>query len=154
MQQRLPGWIHKLSRAYWKLKKPRTLGARAIVLDETGQKVLLVEHTYISGFYLPGGGVNKFEAPEAAVARELREELGFTVTSCKLFGVYSNFSESKSDTVILLRCTGSITENVKSNEIASFGFFDMHALPENTSPGTRRRIQEYLNGKTGVIGQW
>ena len=154
MQKGLPGLIHKLSRAYWKLKKPRTLGVRAMVLDETGQKVLLVEHTYISGFYLPGGGVNKFEAPETAIARELREELGFTVTHCALFGVYSNFSECKSDTVIVLRCTGSITENVESNEIASFGFFDMRDLPKDTSPGTRRRIQEYLAGETGAIGQW
>lgn len=147
-------FLNRLARAYWKLVKPRTLGVRAIILDESGENVLLVRHTYTGGLYLPGGGVKKFEKPEDAIARELKEELGYAVTGCDLFGVYSNFTESKSDTVIVVTCTGQITENIKSNEIESFGFFDIHDLPKETSPGTRKRIGEYVSGKSCILSTW
>lgn len=147
-------FINKLSRAYWKLVKPRTLGVRAIILDESKENVLLVKHTYIGGLYLPGGGVKKFEEPERAIARELEEELGYSVVDCELFGVYSNFTESKSDTVIVMTCTGSITKNIKSKEIESFGFYNIHDLPKETSPGTRKRIDEYVSGRSCIISKW
>lgn len=146
--------LHKLARLYWKLVKPRTLGVRAIILDENKVNVLLVKHTYIDGLYLPGGGVKKFEEPEKAIARELKEELGFEVIDCDLFGVYSNFTESKSDTVIIVICTGCITKNIKSSEIESFGFFNIYDLPKETSLGTRKRIDEYLSEKSCVISKW
>ena len=146
--------VHKLKKAYWKIVKPQTLGVRAIILDESKEKVLLVRHTYIKGLYLPGGGVKKFETPESAIMRELKEEIGFIVKSCELFGVYSNYSEFKSDTVIVLICTGNMMGNTVSKEIQSFGFFDVFDLPDDVSPGTRRRIDEYLSGGLSVITKW
>ena len=50
-------FYHRLSKLYWKIKKPRTLGVRAMIFDEKKGKLLLVKHTYIDGWFLPGGGV-------------------------------------------------------------------------------------------------
>ena len=37
-------------------QRPMTLGVRGLVID-ADNRVLLVRHTYLPGFYLPGGGV-------------------------------------------------------------------------------------------------
>ena len=44
----------------------------ALALVEQGGKVVLVRHSYATGWHLPGGGVKRGEPPEQAVLRELR----------------------------------------------------------------------------------
>jgi hypothetical protein len=58
-----------------RLTRGKTLGVRAVAVDGDG-RVLLVRHTYLAGWWLPGGGVDKGETTQAAVVRELREEAG------------------------------------------------------------------------------
>lgn len=56
-------------------------------------KILLIERGVepFRGFWaLPGGYVEWDEAVEDAVKREVLEEIGLTVTSLKLIGVYSD----------------------------------------------------------------
>ncbi len=57
-----------------------TLGVSAVVTDARG-RVLLVRHTYRQPAWdLPSGLVERGEQPDAAVARELQEELGLVAT--------------------------------------------------------------------------
>jgi len=57
-----------------------TLGVAAVVMDDEG-RVLLVHHTYRrSPWNFPGGLVGRCEQPDAALVRELREELGLEAT--------------------------------------------------------------------------
>jgi 8-oxo-dGTP diphosphatase len=57
-----------------------TVGASAIIWDTKG-RVLLVRHTYRSPAWgFPSGLVGHREVPSAALARELREELGVQAT--------------------------------------------------------------------------
>lgn len=62
------------------------MGAGALLTD--GQdRVLLVEPTYKSYWEVPGGSVEADESPHAAVVRELKEELGLSVTLGRLLVV-------------------------------------------------------------------
>lgn len=70
----------------------RHLGAYALCTTGGG-RILLVRASVGSDrgrWTLPGGGVEPFEHPETAVARELYEETGITATSVgPVLGVYS-----------------------------------------------------------------
>src|ERR1700690_712037 len=57
------------------LLSPVALGAHALIVDRSG-KILLARHSYMAGWSLPGGGVGRGEPPEAAILRELKEEIG------------------------------------------------------------------------------
>ncbi|WP_059006028.1 NUDIX domain-containing protein [Streptomyces specialis] len=57
----------------------KRVAADVLLRDATG-RVLLVNPTYKPGWDLPGGMAEANEAPHEAAIRELREELGLTVT--------------------------------------------------------------------------
>lgn len=143
-------------RLYWKVVKPRTFGVRVLLRDPAG-RVALVRHHYVAGWYLPGGGVDKGESAEAAVRRELREEVGITdVALAGVLGVYHNRKEGKDDHVIVF--LGNVTEPASlvasdPREIAEVGWFAPDSLPPGTTPATRRRIGERACIGQG-IGDW
>jgi ADP-ribose pyrophosphatase YjhB (NUDIX family) len=53
-----------------------------------GDRVLFVRHTYgrRGSWELPGGGLRRGERPEAAVRREMREELGIELAGLRAAG--------------------------------------------------------------------
>ena len=77
----------------WRFSRPLTGGARGMVIEGEGtdRRVLLVRHTYLDGWHLPGGGVEAGETFEDALARELQEEAAVTLTERpRLQGLYHN----------------------------------------------------------------
>src|SRR6478752_6229706 len=89
------------ARLYWRLRRPRTLGVRSLVLDAE-DRIALVRHTYADHWYLPGGGVKKGEGFEEALARELREEVAVTDYAVeRLLGIYHSRREYKDDHIIV-----------------------------------------------------
>src|SRR6202158_619064 len=48
--------ILRVLHLYWRLSRGMTLGVRAVVVDDLG-RVFLVKHSYVTGWHLPGGGV-------------------------------------------------------------------------------------------------
>ena len=121
-----------------------TLGSRAIVLN-TQNQILLVKHTYQPHWYIPGGGVKKGESAKAAVLRELKEEVGLSVIGePELFGIYYHTYLGVSDYPIIYIVKNYSLTKVSSPEIEKMDWFDYANLPEMTSPGTMRRLNEYF----------
>ena len=145
--------LYLLYRAYCFVFRPSTLGVR-IMLIRDGQ-ALLVRHTYIPGWYLPGGGVKRGETLEEAACREAREEVGANLGALELLGVYSNFNEYKSDHNLLFLCTDFTLSAEHDREIAEARFFPLDALPEDLCPGHRDRLMEHLSsGRHPQTGRW
>lgn len=125
-----------------------TLGVRGLVVDQDG-KVLLIKHTYVPGWYFPGGGVEKGEPCEEALSRELVEEAGVRIEQPpRLVGVFSNHASFPNDHVLLYEIKEwSEVEATSRGEIADIGFFDPEVLPEDVNAGTKKRIEEYVAGR-------
>ena len=70
---------HRLRHVWRRLAKPQLRGVSVILRDPEG-RVLFVRHTYgPPDWSLPGGGIARGEAPEAAARREMAEELALTL---------------------------------------------------------------------------
>jgi 8-oxo-dGTP pyrophosphatase MutT (NUDIX family) len=143
-RRRIEPWVKPLFFFWARLTRPMTLGVRAVVTDEDG-RVLLVEHTYVHGWYLPGGGVDRGESVEQALRRELLEEAGVEVEGApELIAIHAS-ETFKDDHVALYRIHAwRQVEATSRGEIARTGFFAPDALPEGTTQANRRRIKEAL----------
>ena len=133
----------------WRLTRGLTLGVRAIVVDED-RRVLLVEHTYVKGWHLPGGGIERGETAADSAVRELEEEAAVAVeTTPELFGLYANFANMDRDhiAVFLIRKWHFLDRSRPRLEIARTGLFSLDALPEATTNGTRRRLAELFDNQ-------
>lgn len=134
-------------RPWWRFSRGLTLGVRAVVAGKDG--VLLVRHSYVPGWHLPGGGVERGETLMDALSRELHEEGNIVLDGRpRLHGIFSNERSFPGDHVAIFvadawRQDGSPKRNA---EIIETGFFPLDDLPEETSPGTRRRLAEVFGG--------
>lgn len=123
----------------------KTVGARALVLQNN--QVLLLKHTYGRGWYTVGGTVEGGESPMHCLIRELKEEVGIELQkNPTLIGVYYNNSHRRHDYVVLYLVKDFTMREVFCAEVAEKRWFplEIKALPEDISPGTLRRVEEYL----------
>lgn len=134
------------------LLRPRlSLGVRLLALDGGG-RVLLVRHSYVPGWHLPGGGVEPGETARGAAMREAQEEGGLDLADPpELFHVYANRTLGRHDHVLLFvaRDVAPAARPPMSRlEIREAGFFAPDAPPDGTTAATRNRIAEVLSGGT------
>jgi 8-oxo-dGTP pyrophosphatase MutT (NUDIX family) len=140
--------LRRVLHFYWRFARALTLGVRALVIDGEG-RIFLVKHSYVSGWHLPGGGVEVGETLIEAAARELREEGNIEVTAPpQLHGIFFNDRASRRDhvAVFVVRAFRQVAAPVPGREIVAHGFFAPDALPNETTASTRARIVEVLNG--------
>jgi 8-oxo-dGTP pyrophosphatase MutT (NUDIX family) len=149
LRKRYEPQLRRVFHLYWRLVRSMTLGVRAVVLDGDN-KVFLVKHSYVTGWHLPGGGVEVGETLLDALNRELMEEGRIEpVGEMVLHGVFFNGHVSRRDhvAVYIIRQFRQDRLPEPNREIVACGFFDAGMLPAGTTPGTRLRIAEVLDGK-------
>ncbi|WP_282044888.1 NUDIX domain-containing protein [Roseibium album] len=150
-------WTKRIVQSAVLLRNPYILGVRVIVENEKKQ-VLLVRHTYLEGWYLPGGAVDGGETLDKAAAREVMEEAGVIAAETpRLLGMYLNREATGRDHVGLfhLREWSKADSFLDPNtEIAEAGFFAPDALPDTLSPATGRRLDEFRTGSYPAGAFW
>ena len=147
--------IRRVFHLYWRFARGMTLGVRVLVLDPEG-RVFLVKHSYVAGWHLPGGGVEVGETALDAMRRELEEEGNITFDGePHLHGLFFNRHVSRRDHVVvyIVRRFHQASKPPPNREIVDCGFFDVNALPEGTTRGTRRRIREAI-GAEAISIDW
>ena len=115
---------------YFLLTRGMTLGARVIVQNPQCE-ILLVKHTYIPGWHLPGGGVDHGEDVCEAIMREVYEECGVSdLRDLRLLEITQNSNVSKRDHVVLFTATTSNNPDIQNKfEIEAADFFSIENLP-------------------------
>lgn len=140
--------LRRVLHFYWRFARGLTLGVRALVIDEQS-RVFLVKHSYVSGWHLPGGGVEAGETLGEALARELLEEGNIELTAEPAFhGIFFNRRASRRDHVALfvVRDFRQASAPRPGREIVAHGFFALDELPNDTTASTRARLVEVLGG--------
>jgi 8-oxo-dGTP diphosphatase len=73
--------------------------AAAVVIDDAG-RILLVRKRGTAAFMLPGGKIEAGEAAEAAMVRELGEEIGCRVASARPLGRFMAPAANEADHIV------------------------------------------------------
>lgn len=140
--------LQRVLHLYFRFARGMTMGVRAAVFDDDG-RVFLVRHTYVRGWYFPGGGVEVGEDAVTALRRELEEEGNIVMEAePQLHGLYFNNRVSRRDHVALyvVRAHRQTAPRLADREIAETGYFTLDHLPAGVTAATRARLDEILHG--------
>jgi 8-oxo-dGTP pyrophosphatase MutT (NUDIX family) len=152
VRRRFEPALRRVFHLYWRFARGMTLGVRGVVLDRDN-RVFLVKHSYVSGWHLPGGGVEVGESFRDALKRELMEEGRIELLGePKLHGVFFNSHVSRRDHVAIYVIRQYRQDRLPepNREIVGCGFFAADALPADTTAGTRLRIAEVLENSEQI----
>ena len=113
-----------------------------IVMNEARDRVLLIQQYGRPFYVLVAGYVNKGEDAEAAAAREVREELGLTVSSL-CFNHSHYFAPSNT---LMLNFTVTVDDSLAhpNQEVDAWRWFSIREARENIKPGSLAAA--FLNG--------
>ena len=129
----------------------------AVMRDGRGH-VLLGRRADSREWGLPSGNVEIGESVVDAIRREVREETGLEAAVVRLVGVYSDpawqvvrYPDGRVVHYVtsLFECRATGGALATSPETLELGYFDPSALPEDTVPQHRMRIEDAVNGYGG-----
>lgn len=114
------------------LTQRATLGCQIALVD--GDRILLVRHSYKTGWHLPGGRVDPPEDPGLGAARELYEETGYKIRSTPALLAFlpNQTNLSRRDYVAIYTASSYESPSYRhkrSFEIEELVWFKMSELP-------------------------
>jgi ADP-ribose pyrophosphatase YjhB (NUDIX family) len=90
--------IYPLLQLYWFLVRPKTFGVQCVI--QQGDAILLVRNTYgRKQWTFPGGSIARGESAEAAIRREVREEVSLPLQQLRHLGAFDTTINYKRDHV-------------------------------------------------------
>jgi len=125
------------------------IGVFALIFDDKGS-ILLGHRRDVDWWNLPGGGMEAGETVDEALLREVYEETRLEVEVGQLVGVYSK--PQKQEVVLTFRCRVIGGTLQPTEETRESRYFAPGALPTNTLPKHRQRIEDaLLNSPSAII---
>lgn len=138
---------------YCFLFRPVRMGVRVLMIQD--DKVLLIRHTYLNGWFMPGGGLKRNESLEQAARREAKEETGSDLNEINLLGIFTNYLQWKTDHTVVFLCKDFKITSKSDAEIAEMNFFSLNDLPKDTYPSHRKLLGQYkANEIKKNFGEW
>ncbi len=120
---------YALLRLYWYIAEPQVRGALALLIH--ADQLLLIRNTYgRPGWTLPGGMMKRSEDPEAAMRREVQEEVGITTEAWQHLGVFTGRQAHRRDTIYIF--TAQVPDpviQIDPGEILDARWFPLADLP-------------------------
>ena len=158
-----PPIIHRHSRLLtlfiWALSRPlllafvalhrigllNTMRPRVRAVLKSGNYVLLVREVVdFNRWSVPGGGVKPDEPPQAALTREMKEELDLIIPegSFKLTGTHTAKDIDAPHDIIVFEADVDDSQRIRLQyEILDAAWWELSDLPKNLSPGARAALQ-------------
>ena len=143
---------YQLMRVYWAVRRPLTHGS--LVAIWVNERILLVRNSYVRYFSLPGGYVKSGESGKDAAIRELREEIGLTVSPAELQPSIdeSHVWEGKRERIEIyqLNLDNEPRIEVDHREVVAAAFYSpSEALGLQLFAPLRQHIEQKLRGASG-----
>jgi len=133
--------------------RPIRMGVRVLMIQDG--KIWLIRHTYLAGWFMPGGGIKRNESLEQAARREAKEETGADLGEITLIGVFTNYVQWKTDHTVVFLCKDFVITGKPDAEIAELKQFSLYELPEFFYPSHLKLLEEYKTGKIkNNFGEW
>ena len=128
-----------------------TFGAGAVVLDQG--KVLLIKRRDVEVWALPSGAIEDHETTAEAAVREVWEETGIQIELTRLVGIYSRPAWRAGGDHGVVFAGKPLTDRIKiqPEEVVEAGYFPVADLPEPFTWWHRERINDAVQGMTGVV---
>jgi ADP-ribose pyrophosphatase YjhB (NUDIX family) len=93
-------FVYPFLQLYWFLVRPKTFGVQCIIHHQGA--ILLIRNTYgRKQWTFPGGGIARGETAEAAIRREVLEEVGLHLHNLQNIGAFESTAAYKRDHVVV-----------------------------------------------------
>ncbi len=128
---------------------PLLPAAIGIILNSNRKEVLLIKRRDVPVWVLPGGGIEKNEAAEEAMKREIYEETGFHVRILRQAAEYRPINCLAAKTSLFI-CQIESGASQLSSETEALSFYPLDSLPKGLFPPHANWLREALASSTFI----